>query len=147
MVSILSLTLAAEAYAASPQAGEYLNRGEELFELGRWNDARHEFNKAKELLGPQDKSELATADCYLALCAAELGEYDAVARLENFLQVYSGSIYLNDVRFALAAEACKRNDLERAEQYFRALNYKALSSEQRAQYDIRMGYIEFLRGD
>ena len=147
LVSILSLTAAVGVHAASPEAGEYLHRGEELFELGRWNDARHEFNKACELLVPSDKEEMSTADYYLALCAVELGEHDAVARLERYLQIYRGSIHLNDVRFALAAEACRRNDLETAERYFRELNYKALSPERRAQYDVRMGYIEFLRGD
>lgn len=147
LFSILSLTAAVGVQAASPEAEAYLNRGEELYELGRWIDARHEFNKARELLTPADKNEFSTADYYLALCAAELSEYDAVAKLEQYLKIYSGSIYLNDVRFALAAEACRRNDLEAAERYFRELNYKALSAERRAQYDIRMGYIEFLRGD
>ena len=144
---LASLALSAGARTASPGADDYLRRGEELYELGRWSDARHEFNKARELLAPDDKAGLSAADYYLALCAAELGEYDAVVRLENYLDIYKGSIYLNDVRFALAIEACKRNDTEQAERYFRELNYKALSAQRRAQYDVRMGYIEFLRGD
>lgn len=147
LVPILSLMAAVGAQAASPQAEEHLNRGQELFGVGRWNDARLEFDKARALLTTADKSEMSTVDYYLALCSAELGEHDAVARLENYLKIYSGSIHLNDVRFALASEACKRSDMEQAERYFLSLNYKALNAVQRAEYDVRMGYIEFMRGN
>ena len=146
-ITVLLWLSAATAYGASPAAGEYLDRGRELYDLGRWTDARHEFLEARALLTPDDKHALSQADFYLAMCAVELGEYDAAARLTSYLDTYVGSVYLNDVRFALAAEACKRNDLELAEKYFRELNYKVLSDERRAQYDVRMGYIEFLRGD
>ena len=145
-ITVLLWLSAATAYGASPAAGEYLDRGRELYDLGRWTDARHEFLEARALLTPDDKHALSQADFYLAMCAVELGEYDAAARLTSYLDTYVGSVYLNDVRFALAAEACRRNAFDEAEVYFREVNYKALSPEMRAEYDMRMGYIEFLRG-
>ncbi|MDE6779789.1 MAG: tetratricopeptide repeat protein [Alistipes sp.] len=132
--------------AAGPETASYIARGRELFELGRWSDARHEFTEARALLSTNDKRLVSEIDFYLAMCSMELGEKDAKAHLLKYLDSYSGSVYLNDVRFALAADACKRNDFAEAERYFREVNYKALPADRRAHYDVRMGYIAFLDG-
>jgi len=147
LVTICAMLLAAaEIWAAAPDAAGYLARGRELYDLGRWIDARHEFLRARSLISGNDKRLASETDYYLAMCSMELGEADAAARLLDYLDSYSGSVYRNDVRFALAAAACEREDFAEAERLFGEVDYKALSAGRRAQYDVRMGYISFLAG-
>ncbi|MCH5335616.1 MAG: tetratricopeptide repeat protein [Alistipes sp.] len=146
-VTVLLLTATfTGARAASPEAEAHMSVGRELFAAGRHYDAGEEFTRARALLATSDLEQAAEADYYIAVCAMETGERDASAALIAYLDKYKGSPYLNDVRFALAAEACKREAFDEASQYFAQVNYAALAPEQRAQYDIRTGYIAFVGG-
>lgn len=138
------LALSSNVMAANRDAEAHIARGKELFALGRWSDARHCFNKSRELLTADDKGMMLQVDYYLAICAMELQEVDAEARMLSYLETYRSSVYLNDVRFALAVESCKKNDLKGAEKYFEQVNYKSLSGKSRSEFDMRMGYIAFL---
>ncbi len=133
-----------DLYAATPDATTYIKRGKELYGLGRWSDARHEFRCSRELLTTDDKNLLLQVDYYLAMCAMELEEHDAEARMLSYLERYRSSVYLNDIRFALAVESCKKGDFAVAEEYFSQVNYKSLSGALRAEFDMRMGYINFM---
>lgn len=141
---LLAVAISASATAANPDAEEYAARGKELFALERWSDARHEFNRSRELLTADDRVLLSSVDYHLAICAMELEEVDAEARMLSYLETYRSSVYLNDVRFALAVVACKKSDFKRAESYFSQVNYKSLSNDLRSEFDMRMGYIAFL---
>ena len=121
-----------------------IKRGVELFDSGRWIDARHQFVKVGEMLPSTAVTERQTIDYYLAMCAVKLGDADVEQRLLDFMSRYDGSTYNNDIYFALASYYCTRNEYAKARDEFANVNYKILSTEQREKYDIRMGYIEFL---
>lgn len=148
---ILSLLLGSLAWgqmqAATPEAQAALQRGRELFDHGRWSDARHEFLKAREGVAPADYRQRQSLDYYLAACAVELGSSDAEAALLDFEQRYPGSVYANDVLFSLGSYYCTKADFGRAREYFGRTDYKALDRSRREQYDVRMGYVAFTDGD
>ena len=129
------------ALPGSPQ--EFVDRGRELFDFGRWADARHEFLAARALLDPGALAQVEEIDFFLAACAVELGSKDAEGALQRFISEHPRSIYNNDVRFALGSYYCTQGDTERAREMFRQTDYKALSRSRREQYDIRMGCVEF----
>ncbi len=133
--------------AAVPGAERAIRRGRELFELGRWSDARHEFLEARKLLTPAERSAVREADFYLAACAVELGSADAEGALRAFEERYPGSVHTNDVRFSLGSFYCAAGNRERAREYFSKTDYRSLSARRREQYDVRMGCIEFADGN
>lgn len=140
---LLLLCGALGALAAPSGPRTFIDRGRELFDFGRWADARHEFLAARSALGPDCLAEAETIDFYLAACAVELGSADAEGALKRFLVEHPRSTYGNDVRFALGSFYCARGDMAQAREALRKTDYQALSAPRREQYDIRMGCVEF----
>lgn len=135
------------ASAATPETRTAIERGRSLFDHGRWSDARNEFLRARRTLSNNDRAEWQCIDYYLAACAVELGSRDAESALKSFAERYPGSVYNNDVRFALASYYCTCEHFEKAADTFADVDYEALDSKRREQYDFRMGYIEFSRNN
>lgn len=135
------------AQAAEEDAAAALERGRDLFDFGRWSDARHEFLRARAASDPADRTTVEEIDFYLAACAVELGSADAEGALRDFEERYPGSVYANDVRFALGSFYCSAGNMREAREAFERTEYRALSAPRREQYDIRMGYVEFTDGD
>lgn len=138
---------AAAAEVADRDALAAVDRGVSLFERGRWSDARLELLRARRGLSPEDRYDLQRVDFYLAACAVELGDPDAGAALAAFGKRYPASVFHNDVEFSLASWYCTQGDMTRARSRFAAVDYEALTPARREQYDIRMGYVEFVAGD
>lgn len=147
LISGALLSGAGGVRAATPEVREALERGRELFDFGRWSDARHEFLRARQAVDPADRAAAEELEFYLAACAVELGGEDAEAALRRFSERYPGSTYANDVHFALGSYYCAAGDMPRAREQFGKTLYDALSPSQRERYDVRMGYVEFLDGD
>lgn len=124
-----------------------MKRGRELFELGRWSDARQELNRVRASLLSSERAQLEMADYYLALCAVELEDPEAEQRLHNFLSEYASSVRTNDITFALASYYCTLEDFGKARRLLDETDYRLLSADRRSDYDFRMGYIEFLDGN
>lgn len=133
--------------AAEPEKSVAVRRGIELFDFGRWSDARHEFLRARRAIDPDEGAMRQQIDFYLAACDVELGSADAEAALRDFEERYPGSVYANDVRFSLASYYCAAGNRKRAREYFGRTDYRSLSPQRREQYDIRMGTVEFADGD
>ena len=148
-ISLLAISLlcATDVPAMTPETARRLRRGRELFDYGRWSDARYEFRIARTELEPADHAAIQEADFYLAACAVELGSPDAATALLEFERNYPGSTYLNDVRFALGSFYCANGNWEKAGEWFRQTDRSALSASRREQYDFRCGYIAFVEGD
>ena len=147
---MLTLALAACAFgaqAAGPEIETLAGRARDLFDYGRWSDARQEFLRVRAALTPSDRLLAQEADFYLAACAVELGSPDAEGALREFAERYPESVYANDVRFALGSFYCAAGNMEKAREAFAQTDYKALSAPRREQYDIRMGYVAFAGGD
>lgn len=132
--------------AAEPETLALIDRGVELFDYGRWSDARHEFQRAQQSLRPADRYECQKVEYYLAACAVELGEEDAEATLRRFMDEWPDSVFANDVLFSLASYYCTSGDMEAAARTFAQVDYDALTPQRKAQYDIRMGYAAFGAG-
>ena len=137
----------AGASMPTPDGRDYFKRGRELFELGRWADAKEEFAAACRAVPPLEASLRTEADYYAAMCAMEMKEAGAAARLSDFLRRHPGSVHANDVEFALASLQCTAGRYDDAQGAFEKVDYGSLSSKHREQYDIRMGYIRFQQGD
>ena len=122
-ISLLTLALAACAFgaqAAGPEIETLAGRARDLFDYGRWSDARQEFLRVRAALTPSDRLLAQEADFYLAACAVELGSPDAEGALREFAERYPESVYANDVRFALGSFYCAAGNMEKGPRGFRA---------------------------
>ena len=144
---LLLVAAAMPCRAQQREGGRWLTRGRELFDFGRWSDARHAFRAARTYLQPDDFAAREEIDYYLAACAVELGSADAEQALLDFRERYPDSVYASEVDFALGSYYCARGDLQRARSYFAKCPYTHMSPAQQARYDLRMGYIAFSEHD
>lgn len=134
--------------AQSPSVDTQIERAISLYNFGHWIEARTELGRVRESLSTvRDRLRIERIDYYLALCDAELKMKDSEARLRRFLAEHHGSFYANDVQYQLGAHYCMLGDDAMAESELSKVNYDALTPQQKDRYDLRMGYMTFMRGD
>ena len=147
LFTALLLLGAIRASALDPETARHIQRGRELFDFGRWSDARHEFRAARTALDPADYAAWQEVDYYLAVCAVELGSDDAIEALLAFESSYPESTYRNDVRFAIGSYYCAAGNRAEAKRWFAEVDRAELSAPRREQYDFRCGSIAFEEGE
>lgn len=146
IITALSITTSA-AQSPSGELSREVRRAEELFERGRWADARHAWMRIKNSLKAEQMPEQELAAYYLAVSAVELGHPDAETALLSFEEQFPGSLRTNDIRFARASYYCTQGEYAKAREAFDETDYRALSADNRTKFDIRRGYIDFAAGD
>ncbi|MFI3292564.1 MAG: tetratricopeptide repeat protein [Rikenellaceae bacterium] len=125
----------------------HMKRAEELYEFGRWSDARLELRKAKGEISKLDAFDKQRVDFLLALCAVELEDQYALRHLDYFEELYPASKYSNQVVFNRGLLYCTSEEYELAREELLGVDYLMLSTAERESYDIRMGYIYFRERD
>ncbi len=148
ILALLLLTAAVPSWAQTSQVDKSIQRATSLYELGHWIEARTEFQAVRQTLSPvRDRFHIERIDYYLALCDSKLKIRDAEGRMKRYLLEYGGSANSNDVQFALGAHYCMTGDDEQAAAELSKVDYRTLSPAQKDQYDLRMGYMAFMKGD
>lgn len=143
----IALGLNVKSHASNRGVDVVINRGLELFNHGRWSDARLTLQKAREMVGVDQNQQRELVDCYLAACAVELDSEDAAAALRQFEINYPSSLFNNDIKFSLASFYCTVGNMSEAKRHFKEVDYHTLNSIRKEQYNIRMGYVEFAEGN
>ena len=143
ITSLMAVALAVSVFAAAPTSRESMRRGEEFFSAGKFNEAR------RELAGVVDDHSLTPAErqrveCYIALCAIELGEEQAAVLLDDYLSKYPNSVYDNEIRFAAACMAYKQGDYQTALDRFAAV--RRVEDARRDEYEFKAGHAKFAVG-
>ncbi|MCD7970875.1 MAG: tetratricopeptide repeat protein [Alistipes sp.] len=136
------------ALAQSPRAlQEHLDRGIELYEAGRYRAALEEFDKAREFSDGADYQTTVLLDYYLARSAAKTLDRRAEERIDGFLNEYPHSIYAGDIRFARANILYDKEDFRAALAEFHKISSSGLTSQERAEYNFKVGYCYFRLND
>lgn len=134
--------------AQTAEGDRNIERGLALYNFGHWSEARSEFLSARKRLSTvKDRFTIERIDYYVALCDVELKRRDVESRLRKFMADYPGSGYSNELQFALGIQHCIDGDFAKAEKELSQVNYRKLDPESRNRYDLRMGYMAFMRGD
>lgn len=99
--------------------------------------------------GAHSRADLTTADaCYFAgVCSEKLDNNDASYRLENFLRLYPQSSRCNMARFYLGNFYYTRTDFDKALEWYRQVDAKEVEYNHRSEYNFKMGYAYFQKGD
>ena len=118
-----------------------------LIEHGRYAEARNALTLLRERVPIDDEILVRHVDFELVRCAVELHDNDAEKIMIAFLRRYPASVHVNSVRFMLAMYYCEREEFANARKYFDMVSYKALTADEKEQFNMRMGYIEFVSGN
>ena len=122
-------------------------RATSLIEHKRFAEARHALVSLRDRVPLDEEVLVRHIDFELALCASELRDNNTENILLAFLRRYPESVHANDVRFMLALYYSERDESQKARAYFDKVSYKALTTENKEKYNMRMGYIEFTSGN
>lgn len=121
---------------------------EELIVRKRWSDARQMLNEYRSGLDAiKDRYELEWVDYQLVCCQVELGSSESVEYMVDYMRRYPQSQNANRMRFMLGCHYAECGDFEAAEEHLSMVDYMGLTAREKERYDIRMGYIRFLKGD
>ena len=124
-----------------------MDRAFSLLEHGRYGDARYSLSSLREKISIDDEPMVRYIDFALVRCAAEMHDNDAEQIMLAYLRRYPESVHVNDVRFMLAMYHCEREEYSQARKYLDRVSYKALTSDNKERYNMRLGYIEFTSGN
>ena len=124
-----------------------MDRAFSLLEHGRYGDARYSLSRLREKISIDDEPMVRYIDFALVRCAAEMHDNDAEQIMLAYLRRYPESVHVNDVRFMLAMYHCEREEYSQARKYLKRVSYKALTSDNKERYNMRLGYIEFTSGN
>lgn len=120
---------------------------ESMLDRNRWGDARVALLEFEKGLDPiTDRRDVEWVEYHKVLCAMELGSGDVEALMESYVERFPASIYRNKMSFIMACYECDKGNLNRANELFDEVDYKALDARERERYDIRVGYIRFVEG-
>lgn len=155
LVSALALAsavcLSGEAVAQSREALSHYNKGIDLFEKEQYTAAGVEFAKAAEELGAlggsDDGGYAMRTQYYQAICAAHTSKDNAGELLENFVEEYPNSIYLNDIHLELGTALEKQGRYEEAYAHLSQVAPFELNRGRRDEYYYRTGYAAYQLGD
>ncbi len=143
-ITVLLLSIAGVVMATEPQS---LQRAIELYNDGRWIDARLTLLQVKNDIKGDNTHDLEDIDFYLAMCAVELDDSEAEEYLTNFENLHPASTHLNRVRFAMAMLYCSDEQYDQAKELFEKVSYSLLAVDEQEKYNMRVGYIHFLDKD
>ncbi len=95
------------------------------------------------------QADLTAADAcyYAAVCSEKLDNDDAYYRLEEFLRLYPQSSRCNMARFYLGNFYYARGDYDRALEYYRTVDDADIEYDHRSEYNFKVGYCHFQKGD
>ncbi|MFI3247900.1 MAG: tetratricopeptide repeat protein [Rikenellaceae bacterium] len=133
---------------ATPNSGlcaiSHYERGRELYEMGRWVDARKELTYALEELGATDHIKRQNVEYTIAMCAMKLDTESAESLLLKFERDYPQAPYTNDILFIRGLYQASNGNHELAMELLNDVNPDRLTDEDYERYNIRMGYLLFL---
>ena len=147
LFSLLAFTSAeASTVVVSPEVRR--SNIEELIERKRWADAKLSLLEYRSQLDAvKNLYDLEWADFNLVCCQVELGSQEAEELMLGFMKRYPSSQQANRMRFMLGCYHCDNGDFDSAEPLFDDVDYEALNAREKERYDIRLGYIRFVKGD
>lgn len=99
--------------------------------------------------GAHARTDLTTADAsyFAGVCSEKLDNNDASYRLEEFLRLYPQSSRCNMARFYLGNFYFTRLDYDKALDWYRKVDAKEVEYNHRSEYNFKMGYCYFQKGD
>ncbi len=118
----------------------HYDKGVELFSKGLFKAADLEFQKAVQLAGNSSEIAVSDAEAYRALISIELKRKNLDADVHRYESIYPFSSQLETIRLKYASHYFDLEDYERSLDILNRIEGKNLTSEQKTEYDFRLGF-------
>lgn len=124
---------------------EKFRKGVELFDKEKYASSRDVFDDFLESK-PQKQDKLTVeAHYYRALCAVELFNNDAEFLLSHFLVQFPESPRVKELYFVMGNFQYRKKKYNKAIKWYKKVDTFKLETEQREEYQFKMGYSYFMR--
>ena len=147
LMSLMGSVAMGQKETAGDRQRELYRQATDLYQKQKYAAAQQIYDQIAA--GSDGRADLTTADaCYYAgVCSEKLDNNDAYYRLEEFLRLYPQSSRCNMARFYLGNFYYTRGDYERALAYYRQVDAAEVEYDHRSEYNFKMGYCWFQKGD
>ena len=149
LIILMLLCTGVPVWAQKETGGERLRdryrQATDLYQKQKYAAAQQIFDQV--IPASVDWLTASDAAYYAAVCSEKLDNNDAYYRLEEFLRLYPQSSRCNMARFYLGNFYYTRGDYERALGYYREVDAAEVEYDHRSEYNFKMGYCYFQRGD
>ncbi|MFR9620317.1 MAG: tetratricopeptide repeat protein [Rikenellaceae bacterium] len=149
----LVITLLAAVSSVAPceasQIQSQYNRSRELFEMGRWMDARQEIHDLRGVESGVELSriELRDVEYIRAMAALELKADRADLMLIDFSNQHPASPHTTNMLLKEGMSRLESGQMDEAYELLSQINAKKLTRAEAEEYHIRMGYLLMMDGE
>jgi len=139
---VITQTLQAQDQLSQNKVEKLYRRGTELITHANFGAAREVFSDFLALASPTD-SRRSEAEYYVAFSALSLGHKDGEKLIDGFIDHYPSSPKASTAYYDLANFFYGEGNYTKASQYFKKVNFPALTVEQQNQGHFKWGYAYF----
>ena len=144
-LTLVSLTVSGQRSFQFEAADRLFSEGKDFFELKNYAACMDKLEACKKVT--TDCDLIQEADYMLAFIAFEQGKTDAVEILEVYLEMYPDSRHSDEARLLIGSGYFERGDYLSASTRLAEARVDALSIEQQAALQYRLGYSLIQNGD
>ena len=142
-----ALGASAQKTTADERLNDLYQQAADLYQKQKYAAAQQLYDQIAAGMSARGDMSTAEAAYYAAVCSEKLDNNDASYRLEEFMRLYPQSSRCNMARFYLGNFNYSRGDYDRALAYYREVEPSEVEFNHRAEYNFKMGYCYFQRGD
>jgi len=139
---VITQALQAQDQLSQNKVEKLYRRGTELITHANFGAAREVFSDFLTLASPTD-SRRSEAEYYVAFSALSLGHKDGEKLIDGFIDHYPSSPKASTAYYDLANFFYGEGNYTKAAQYFKKVNFPALTVEQQNQGHFKWGYAYF----
>lgn len=138
VLALMAGTLFAQKSTPKQRYDQQFQQAMDLYQKAKYASAQHLFDQLAE--GAERNSQTADAVYYAAVCSQNLGNGDAMYRMEEFLRLYPESSHSNMVYFYQGNYHYNRGEYSLALQQYNKVQPSEIEFNHRSEFDYKCGY-------
>lgn len=149
LLALTFMSLLTMAQRSSQYASEYADfyRAEDLFEKEQYSAAKKEFSNFVQSFKNTEDPQYIKARYYEGMSALLLYNNDGVKLLQEFINDYPESIYLDEISFRIGQYFYQRRKYLDALEWLEKTDKSAVNPDELAEYYFKLGYSNFQLGN
>ncbi|WP_461643726.1 tetratricopeptide repeat protein [Labilibaculum euxinus] len=140
----LGFTVQAQKSLPLKSSNQVWQSAMEMFQNKNYGGARHEFADFIQMEKDAYSDRATKADFYMAWCSIELFRPEAEEEMKSFIQKHPESNLKQAAYFQLGRQQYRSKKYKDALEWFKKVDVYALNSDQRTEYQFKMGYSYFV---
>jgi TolA-binding protein len=154
LVVVMMAPLAMAQQSAWKEINQAYKAGMELYEKALYTSAAKQFEKVESIrvtssLEEDERTELSllkeNARFYQAICALELGDFDAEERFLKYIKDFPASANAKAAYYQVGRSYFAKKNFDKAIEWFSKLDSRNLAGRENLEYRYKLGYSLFMK--